>query len=324
MQIAMQQIGDPETSRKLQQRAGRAVVADPPLGPGGVQDQIGVAQQALDRRTRHRTLCVMVEDDPALPVGERHETDPDPVAVRYRLLQIGLRGQLLDAPVEGLGCNPRHVRGNRVFRCRFAEIVADICQRERQHLVPQRKIERRQAIQSEQPDDRAQGQSVDKEREQYEAGGEDGNDILDVGIDVGVLGHRQRQRQRDRTTQPAPGDGKFVGGADRLGEFEELERRHQHEQNGDARGQRCRDHNQQKPQIREVNSAQQPRHKRGGANENQRARPEARLLPDPLEIPPIVGCEPDACDGARGEPGADDCDNARHLKQLAHEIDDIR
>jgi hypothetical protein len=46
---AAQQIGDPETTLKLEQGARRAVVADPSLGAGGVEDQIGVAQQALDR-----------------------------------------------------------------------------------------------------------------------------------------------------------------------------------------------------------------------------------------------------------------------------------
>ena len=50
LQGAMQQIGDPETSLKLEQGAGRAVLADPSLGSGGIEDQIGVAQQALDRR----------------------------------------------------------------------------------------------------------------------------------------------------------------------------------------------------------------------------------------------------------------------------------
>jgi hypothetical protein len=48
-QCAMQQIGDPEASLKLEQSAGRAIVADSSLGPTGVEDQIGVAQQALDR-----------------------------------------------------------------------------------------------------------------------------------------------------------------------------------------------------------------------------------------------------------------------------------
>ena len=121
IQGAMQQIGDPQVAVKFEQRAGRTVVADPSLGPGGIEDQIGVAQQALDRRTRHRTLGMVVEDDPTLPVGERHEPDPDPVAIRYRLLQIGLRGQLVDAPVKGSGCGAQHLRRDPIFRGGLAD-----------------------------------------------------------------------------------------------------------------------------------------------------------------------------------------------------------
>src|SRR6516225_4572561 len=111
----MKQVGDPETSLKLEQGAGRAVVADPSLGSRGVEDQVGVAQQAFYRRARDRALGVVVEDDPALPVGECHEPDPDAVAVRDRLLQTGLRSQLVDTPVNRLGRRARYVRRDRVL-----------------------------------------------------------------------------------------------------------------------------------------------------------------------------------------------------------------
>src|SRR6516162_10452270 len=97
----MQQIGDPEALRKLEQDACGAIVADPSLGPGGVEHQICVAQQALYRRTRDRTLGMMVEDDPPLSVGQCHQPDPDAVTVRYRLFQVRLRGQFVDALSTG-------------------------------------------------------------------------------------------------------------------------------------------------------------------------------------------------------------------------------
>src|SRR6516225_2510566 len=111
----MQQIGDPETSLKLEQSTGRAVVPDPSLRPSGIENEIGIAQQALDRRTRHRALGVMVEDDPPFPVGERNKTDPYSVAVRDGLLQIGLRSEFVDASVDRLGRRARHVRRDSVL-----------------------------------------------------------------------------------------------------------------------------------------------------------------------------------------------------------------
>src|SRR5215470_12003864 len=61
-QSAMQQISDPEAALKLEQGAARAVVADPSLGARGVENQICVAQQALDRSAGDRVLGMMVED----------------------------------------------------------------------------------------------------------------------------------------------------------------------------------------------------------------------------------------------------------------------
>src|SRR5215470_4969657 len=79
LECAMQQVGHPEASLKLKQDAGGPVVADPSFGPGSIEDQIGVAQQALYRGARDRTLGMMVEDDPPLSVGQCHKPDPDAV-----------------------------------------------------------------------------------------------------------------------------------------------------------------------------------------------------------------------------------------------------
>jgi hypothetical protein len=77
--------------------------------------------QALDRCARDRALSVVVEDDPALPIGERDEPNSDPVAIRNRLLEIGLRGQLADAPIQGCGRGFRRCRRDRIFLRHFAD-----------------------------------------------------------------------------------------------------------------------------------------------------------------------------------------------------------
>ena len=83
---------------------------------------------------------MMVEDDPALPVGERDQPDPDAVAVRYRLLEIGLRGQFVDAPIKRPGGGVRQFGRDRVIGGRRVDGVAHIGQRQRQHLVAQGEV----------------------------------------------------------------------------------------------------------------------------------------------------------------------------------------
>src|ERR1700719_2488522 len=85
----MQEVRDAEGSREAEEGAGRTVVAHPPFRAGRVKNEVGVAQEALDRCARDRALSVVVEDDPALPIGERDEPNSDPVAIRNRLLEIG-------------------------------------------------------------------------------------------------------------------------------------------------------------------------------------------------------------------------------------------
>jgi len=165
----------------------------------------------------------MVDDDPTLPVGECHEADPDSVAIGDRQLQIGLRGQLADAPVNRLDRQARHIRRDCILRRCLAQSVTHIGQRQCQHLVAQGLVQRRQAIELEETDDRPQRQAVDEEREQHKAGGENGDLILRLGIDAVVLGYRQRQRQGDRSPQPAPGDRELIGGADLLTSSQGLE-----------------------------------------------------------------------------------------------------
>src|SRR3984893_3694538 len=99
----MQEVRDAEGSREAEEGAGRTVVAHPPFRAGRVENEVGVAQEALYRCARDRALSLVVEDDPALPIGERDEPNSDPVAIRNRLLESGLRGQLADAPIQGCG-----------------------------------------------------------------------------------------------------------------------------------------------------------------------------------------------------------------------------
>ena len=209
------------------------------------------------------------------------------------------RLQLLDRLGVALGRGGRGLAVDAVFARGLAHRVAHIGQRQRQHLVAQRLVERRQAIELEQMDDRPQGQPVDEQGEQHEPGRERGDEVLHRRVDVLVLGHRQCQRQRDRAAQPAPDDRDLVGAADLLAQPHRRQYRQQAEQHRRARQQRRDDRDRQQPRVLDDHPVSSRGTSAAGGHEDQRAGPEAGLLPDLFEIFPIVGRQPHAADDAR-------------------------
>ena len=81
----------------------------------------------------------------------------------------------------GRGDRARDGLGKPVLLADRLDLVGDLNARERQHLIAQRAIERRQPIEPEQFDQPAKRRPVDEEREEDEACAEDRDETLDVG-----------------------------------------------------------------------------------------------------------------------------------------------
>ena len=266
----------------------------------------------------------MIEDDAPFAIGQRNESDPDPVIVGDRLIEIGSGRQLVDAAVVVLGHRSRRSVVDTIGPRALAHRVAHVGQRQRQNLAAQRLVERRQAVELQQTDHRAQRQPVDQQREQHEACRQHGNQLFDRGVDGGMFGQRQGQSQRDRAAQAAPGNRKLIGAVHLLAESQSAQYRHDAEQHGGARQQRRRHHDQQQPGMPKLDRPEQPGHQCGGHDEDQRACPEIELRPDALDVPPISWPDADPGDRPGRQPGARDRDDAGHVQRvLADDVDDV-
>ena len=213
---ALQGVSEPEGGPERQETARGAVVA----GAAGAARALGEAldggQQPLEDRSRHRAVPEMLQQQLPLAVGEGDEAERDEVAVGDLGVEGIARGRLGDP----LLVRPQHVTGRGILEVvlgrRLADGVAHVAQRRGQHLMAQRLIDRGQPVDAEQMDHRAQRGAVDQERDQHEAGREDRDEALDLGLDGRVLGHRERKRERHRTAQAAPQDHELVIVADAL------------------------------------------------------------------------------------------------------------
>ncbi len=157
--------------------------------------------------------------------------------------------------------------------------------------------------------------AVDEKREQYKAGCEHRYEALCVLIEGCVLGDPESQHQSQRSAQSAPDDRIFVGGTDRLGEFDEFEQRHEHEQHKGASRECRRYQHRKQQQIMGIDIAEQPWNKDRGEDKNQGAGPKGELVPEVGQERPIVGRDARTAERADGQSGGQHGDDARYMKQ---------
>ena len=266
----------------------------------------------------------MLQQQLALAVGERDQAERDPVAVGDLGIEGVARGRLGDPLLVRL----EHVTGRGVLDVvlgrGLADGVAHVAQRQRQHLIAQRLIDRGQPVDAEQTDHRAERGAVDQEREQHEAGRQDRDEALDLGVDGAVLGDRERERERDRAAQAAPEDHELVAVADALGEPRRAQERQEAEQHDRARQQRAERHDADQQEVVELHADHQARHQDRRQDEHQRARPEPQLRPDVLQEGAIVRVEAVAAERAHHQPRGDHGDHARDIEvALGQDVDDV-
>ena len=308
---AMQQVREAEQHAEGQLPPDRAVVADPAVRARALDELLDVDQQLLQGPARRRPLAKMLGDQLALAVGQRDHAELDPVAIGDVAIEgvvaCDLGDALLVRLLDVLG-RPGSRSGTR--SAGRGDAVAHIGQRQRQDLLAQRLVDRRQPVQLEQPDQKAHRGGVDQQGDQHEAGRHDRDEALDLGVDRAVLGDRQRQRQGHRAAHRAPQDHDLVAVADPLTEPDGAEHRQQAEQDQGPRGHRRERCDRDQQQIVELHADHQARHQHRGQDEHQRAGPERELGPDIVQELAALGRQPRAPQGADHEPRGDHRDHA--------------
>ena len=99
--------------------------------------------------------------------------------------EIGLRRHLGDALLVGVDRRRRRRAARPGIPARSSRTASRTSASDkRQHLAAQRLVQRRQPVELQQADDPAQGQPVDQQREQHEAGRQHRDEILDRRVDV--------------------------------------------------------------------------------------------------------------------------------------------
>ncbi len=186
---------------------------------------------------------------------------------------------------------------------------------ELQHPVAQQPVDRRQAVESEQADERPQGRAVDQKGEQHEAGRQHRDEVARLARQEGIFGHRERQHQGERAPQAPPGDGELVDGADRLGESREAKERHQEEEHREPRGEGRGDQQGDQCELAPVHVEQQLRHQDRSQEKNERMGPEGDLLPEIGEERPVVRRDPGPSEGADGKAGREHRHHPRDIEQ---------
>ncbi len=195
---------------------------------------------------------------------------------------------------------------------------------ELQHPVPQKAVDRRQAVEPEQADERPQGRAVDQKGEEDEAGRQHRDEVAGLARQQGIFGHGERQDQGERPPQAAPGDGELVDGADRLGEPREAQEWHEEEEHRKPRGEGRGDQDRNQFELAPVHVEQQLRHQDRGQEKDERMGPEGDLLPEIGEERPVVRRDPGPTEGADRQAGREHRHHPRDIEQpLRRDEDEI-
>ena len=293
----MQQVREAEQHAEGQLPPDRAVVADPAVRAGALDELLDVDQQLLEGPARHRPLAKMAGDQLALAVGQRDHAELDAVAIGDVAVEGVVACDLGDALLVGLLDVLGRPRADLVLLAGRGDAVAHIGQRQRQDLLAQRLVERRQPVELEQPDQEAHRGGVDQQRDQHEAGRHDRDEALDLGVDRGVLGDRQRERQGHGAAHRAPQDHDLVAVADPLTEPRRGQDRQQAEQDQGPCDHRRERGDRDQQQIVELDADHQARHQHRGKDEHQRAGPERELRPDVVQELAALGGQPASARG---------------------------
>ena len=323
--VAVQLVPEPKAPAEGELAPRRAHIAEPAGAARAVDDRLDAGQQPLEDRARHRAIAEMLEQQLALLIGEREQAERDAIAIG----DLGIEGVLVGRLGDPLLVRAEHVGGGHrpdaIAGRRGADRVAHAAERQRQHLVAQRLVERRQPVELQQMHDRAQRGAVDEQREQHEAGRQDRDEALDLGVDQAVLGHAERERERDRAAHRAPGDHEFVAMADPLREACGAEQRQQAEQDQGAGDERDERDDADQQDVVEAGADHQARHQDRRQDEHQRAGPERQLLPDVVQERPVLRRQPLAPLGVDHEARRDHGGHARDFEiALAQDIHDVR
>ena len=84
----MHQVRQAKERRIGQQLCGRVTISGLALGPGCVEDEICIAYQSLDGCRRDALLRMVGEDDSAFMVGQRDQSDNEPILIRDQVLEL--------------------------------------------------------------------------------------------------------------------------------------------------------------------------------------------------------------------------------------------
>ena len=215
---AMQGVGQPESGARTRAVDARHGCSRSARRCARASDEaLDADQQLLEDPSRHRAVPEMLQQQLALAIGKRDQAESDAVAVGDLGIEGVARGGLGDPLLVG----PQHVAHRALFDVvlgrRQADRVAHVAERQSQHLIAQRLVDRGQPVDAEQTDHRAQRRAVDQKREQDEAGRQDRDEALDLGVDRTVLGDCERERERDRAAQRRPTGSRTCSGGSRAG-----------------------------------------------------------------------------------------------------------
>ena len=131
-----------------------------------------------------------LKNDPPLAVCERNQSNDEAVLIGDEVFDV--RIFRLPSQVEFERDSVGNSGGKLKLPRRFTNCVAHLGKRERDDFASQHLIERRQAIELEQPHHRPERESVDEQGEQHKARRQHGDQTLRRRVDVGIFGHGER------------------------------------------------------------------------------------------------------------------------------------